>query len=278
MPRLSAAIVIAFALAVAAGIAGFQAGGAPSAYAKVNAGAAVLAIAIAAIMQRLPVSPASLIALCACPLIAAATLVISPDIDGVQRWLPLGPIRLHAAALLGPAFAIALQARDDRVGIAACVVMAAVLFMQPDLGTSIALVGAAALSLVASRSPGRITTLAIALAGCALTATRPDSLQPVRFVEGVLQDLAQGGWALTIIAASALLAAILAPSLRAHDRNTGGLAVSGWYLGFLVASLAGNYPTPLIGYGAGPIIGYGIAIGLLGRGRQSPGPVRRNAI
>jgi cell division protein FtsW (lipid II flippase) len=278
----SGAIVIAFALAVASGVAGFLYCGAPPAYAVTNTAAAAIALALAAALNRLPIARNRLAALCACPALVAATLIVGPEIDGVQRWLPFGPIRLHAAALLGPAFAVALQDRDDLWGATACVILAGMIAIQPDMGTAIALCVATALSLWPTLRLSRLIAFVSAIAALCLTAVRPDPLAPVPFVEGVLQDMAGtggvSGWLLAGLMAAALLAAIVAPSLKAGDRRTGGLAITGWYFGLVVASLIGSYPTPLIGYGAAPIIGYGIAIGMLGRKHQPNHEVSRTVI
>lgn len=256
---------VALTLAVLVGLAGLRIGGAPLSYLIVNAAALALALAFAFALRRIPSRTLIRASLVACPVLALAALLIGPEVDGVHRWLPLGPLRLHAAMLAGPVFVAALQLEDSPLATAASVALAAVIAFQPDFATALALTCAAALLLAARVSRGRIIALVAALASLGTTVMVGDQLQPVPFVEGVLQALFSQNSLLGALAVAALIAAILLPALNPASRMQGGLALSGWFAGLTIASLVGNYPTPLIGYGAAPIIGYGLALALLGR-------------
>ncbi|MFM6933325.1 MAG: hypothetical protein ACKOUT_13915 [Novosphingobium sp.] len=264
------AAIAAYLAAVAGGIGWLLTAGAPSMFAAVNAVAALLALAIAAALCRWPSHKLELVALWLAPVAVAASLTIGPDVDGVHRWLAIGPVRLHAAALFGPAFLVAVQRRSDWFGAAAAVVMAGLIALQPDMGATLALACALALALAFEFRWYRLIAFAASAAALGLTAIRPDRLDPVPFVESVLQDIWRNGSLPSVLIPLALLAAIAAPVLKLSRQRAEGAAVSGWFLGLAAASLLGPYPTPLIGYGAAPILGYGISLGLLGHARSNP--------
>ena len=93
------AAIAAYLAAVAGGIGWMLTAGAPSMFAAVNAVAAILALAIAAVLYRKPSQKLELVILWLAPIAMAASIVIGPDVDGVHRWIAIGPLRLHAAAL-----------------------------------------------------------------------------------------------------------------------------------------------------------------------------------
>ncbi len=87
-------------------------------------------------------------------------------------------------------------------------------------------------------------------------------IPPQPFVERVLMDAA-GHSVLLAIALALSLAASFALILFAipFDRAK-RFALAGLFFGFAVMALMAPYPTPLIGYGAAPILGFGLALGL----------------
>ncbi|HEU0079117.1 MAG TPA: FtsW/RodA/SpoVE family cell cycle protein, partial [Longimicrobiaceae bacterium] len=69
-------------------------------------------------------------------LAALAATLLAPGVEGVHRWLPLGPARLHPAAVFLPLLLVALQglsqARGWWISIGVAVGVALVLLLQPD--------------------------------------------------------------------------------------------------------------------------------------------------
>ena len=69
-------------------------------------------------------------------------------------------------------------------------------------------------------------------------------------------------------AAGAALAMLPLPFLlaaRVPGLRGGGLAVAGFWLGLAAAGAIGNYPAPVLGYGASPVIGWVLALGCMRR-------------
>jgi len=202
---------------------------------------------------------AALVALLALPLLTG------PDVDGVARWLPLGPLALHSGMVAVPLLVVCAAADADvrwgAVMLAAAMICAA---FQPDAATALALAFTAATLAVLSRSRDMILAAMLGVITVAL-ALRSDGPPPQPFVEDVLPQL----WAIQPIAAILLGAtlawsALILLTLEAPSRLP-ALASTAALAGFVAMSFLGAYPTPLIGYGAAPFIGFGLAFAGLTR-------------
>jgi hypothetical protein len=147
----------------------------------------------------------------------------------------------------------------------AAIMGASVFLVQPDPSQAIA--WAAAISiLLFSRHRTSLSDVAVIgvvtlLAG--LSLTRPNPLESVPYVEGIIQLAAQQGtaWALLSLAALAALLIPFVVQLRGHRRYEAA-ALTAWFGIVCIAPFVGAYPVPVMGYGVSPIIGYFIAVGL----------------
>ena len=112
---------------------------------------------------------------------------------------------------------------------------------------------------LAVRSPASIILAIFALLALFAVEFWPN-LPPQPFVERVFFDafsksVVTGAMlALSLIAGLTLI--LRAPGAERATRY----ALAGTLLGFILASLVGDYPTPLIGYGAAAIVGIGLAL------------------
>ena len=206
-------------------------------------------------------------------LLLAATLLFA-GLQGVHRWINVGPLRLNVAELVLPAAAVAwagLAAEGRRRGAGLVVVaaaIAAVLVSQPDASQAAAwgaaVVGAAALSRSARE---RWVLAAILLLAAVAAALRPDPLAPVPEVEGIVGlALRTSPW-LALAAVASLAAAVAAPALLSWSRR-GAAGPAGLALSLLLgtaagASAVGAFPVPLVGMGVSPIVGAWLGVGLL---------------
>ena len=94
--------VLALAIPALAGLAYLFAFGAPSRFLAVNAGALAIAVvvigfapnALSNITQRMLIGIALILLF--------VPLLTGPTLNGVERWLPLGPFTLHAGMLVVP--------------------------------------------------------------------------------------------------------------------------------------------------------------------------------
>lgn len=202
-----------------------------------------------------------------------------PGMEGVRRWLQIGPLTLQPAPLVLPFVAWALAGKPagwPEAGLAAGV--AALFAAQPDPSTSAAL-AAVLIGLLWVRrraTSAEIAAVVVALAGLAWAATRPDPLAPVDYVEGIVAT----AWAVQPVAGvAAVLALMLVPApflLRAwRERKAGALgalplALAGLWTALVLAHLTGRFPAPAVGYGASFVIGWLASLGLL-VGWKGPG-------
>jgi cell division protein FtsW (lipid II flippase) len=229
---------------------------APARLLAVNAGA--LALALAWIMLgRAPASRNLRLALAvAAALGLFVPLLLGPEVGGVTRWLPAGPVALHSGPLLLPLITV-IAAREPRFGPALLALAGAALALQPDAA---ALFGLAAAGVVLAAIHRSLAFALVTASGAALAVLTfsAGTLEPQVFTEGVLAQVAAQSWlAAAVLAAVLLLVPLWVLPIRDETRPLAALLVA---LG-AVASLA-PFPYPLIGYGASSILGFGLALGL----------------
>ena len=263
--------------ALAVGVLVMRASGVSAAAWGQNLAACVVGILLCLILARPRSSRRGEAGLHAAAVLALGCLAatfLDPGVEGVHRWLRLGPVRLHAAALVLPVVLAAL-AGLERVGrrhasTLLAIATALLLVLQPDAAQATAFAaGAVVLLLPRSRADGyawiRLVPLLV-LAG--LSWLRSDPLAPVPHVEGIVAlALEQGtGWGAAAVASLLLLPV---PFFAARTAGDGRLGLAlGTYVAVTILALAlGYFPIPVLGQGASPIIGYLVAIGLL-RGFQ----------
>lgn len=238
--------------------------GAPATYLVVNAAALVLAAAFACLPLRMLGS----IGLTATGIVLLAILagsLASGGADSVHRWIALGPLQLHAGMLVLPALLIVAARSRELPRTLLLVGSAVVLAAQPDRGTAVAFALGCAAIIGKPRKLADYVIGASAAAAVIVTWIRPDHLQPVIYVEYVLAAARQAGGIWLAVFTLALAGAVVGPL---YSRTRYSPILTCFWTGLVLASLLGPYPTPFIGYGASPILGYGLALALLGRARS----------
>ncbi len=253
--------MLALAIPVLAGLAYLFACDAPVSYLGVNAGALAMAALWIALARHNPSAIARRVVIGVLVLLLFVPLLSGPSLGGVARWLPLGPFQLHAGMLTVPLLAVLVGEEPDYApGLLSIALFAAVL--QPDMATGAALM-LAAVGLYDATRDWRHGVFAIVAFTASLVAAVRGELPAQPFVERVIFLLARS----EPLAALGLLAALIASFYliigalpgRAASRK----ALAGSLFGFSFAGLVSNYPSALIGYGAAPILGFGMALGLL---------------
>lgn len=206
----------------------------------------------------------------AAPAGLAATL-LNPGQEGVHRWVDVGPVHATLAAILLPPAVVALAALWDRerwTWIAAALA-GVLLVLQPDASQATAFGGGLLVILLrlpaprAARAAGTLAVLALVAAAW----LRPDPLEPVAEVEGIVGLAAR--WSLPVaLLAVALLAGVVLSPLR-MGRGDGGpprtaaMALAACFALTALAPLAGAFPVPLLGVGMSPVIGFWLGCGAL---------------
>jgi hypothetical protein len=185
-----------------------------------------------------------------------------------NRWISFGPLNLYMAPVLIPSFLVMCSVFARKPGshlaivFAATIGLSALLAAQPDAPQALALLVGTAVCLAQSRAGAlkSALTLASVAAATAWAFSQPDPLEPVPHVEGVfalaLSHSPFVGIAV-IASAVALVAGLCVISIRGHSWL---YAVAAYYAVLFTCSVSGLTPAPLIGYGAGPLLGFGLMV------------------
>ena len=195
---------------------------------------------------------------------------LNPGIEGVHRWLALGPVQANVVMLLGPAFVVAFAARMDFWPTGSWLAILAALALtaaQPDASQATALAAVAVLAAWSfhARPRSRLILVALAIGAAVWAWQRPDPLAPVPEVEGVIglafaQSVSMGALALSllILTAVAPTLAATAPAARLP-----ALSLALFLLAWAAAPFLGAFPVPFLGMGPSPIVGAWLGVGLL---------------
>ncbi|MFY7746218.1 MAG: hypothetical protein ACOVQY_12375 [Erythrobacter sp.] len=242
--------------------------GAPERLIAVNAGALALGLAWV-VWGRLPSRPEIRLALAA---LGAGLLFVplftGPDVGGVARWFPAGPVTLQSGPLLLPLIAV-LAAREGSRGAAVLALAAIALALQPDAA------GLAALALASAvlgwhHRNGAFAAVALGAGALATITFHAGTLEPQLYTEGVLAHVAERTATWRALPLAALLFIVPAWNLTMDPQIT---RAEGYALAALIIGLGGMaaiapFPFPLIGYGAAPILGFALALGASARRKQ----------
>jgi hypothetical protein len=194
---------------------------------------------------------------------------LSPDLQGVHRWLALGPVQANIAMLFGPAAVVAFAASGDLHPLRSWIGLLTALALtiaQPDASQAAALaaVGLLATWLMPGRSAPRLILAALAVGGAVWAGLRPDPLAPVPEVEGVIGLAFAQSAPLGVLSLSLLLMTAASPTLgAAPGYRLPGLALGILLLAWSAAPFVGPFPVPFLGIGPSPIIGAWLGVGLL---------------
>lgn len=238
--------------------------GAPwSAYAP-NAAALVLGVALLLLTRRMedPVWRDHAAWIPGVVALALLATLFGPDVDGVHRWLGFAGLRLNASAAFTPWLLLGWTAPlrlRPRAAVAATVAQL-VHLAQPDAGQATALAAGMLPLLLDRTNLERRVGLPLAVGFWALAAAtwhRRDPLPAVDHVERSLV-LASSGGVFWITAAALAAIALLLPLAAAVCRRADSLALAVvlYLSATFIVTCVGNFPVPVFGAGAGPVLGW----------------------
>lgn len=250
--------------ATAIGIAYLALAGAPPRTLAVQALAAVIGWLLYAAAGRGMPSPRNATMVTAAALLATALL--GTQLDGVARWVKLGPLLVEPSLILLPVAAVALARSRGALPVFSIVVAATALALQPDRAMAGSLLAATAVLAAIRRERATFAMLAAATGAFAVTLARGDTLAPQPFVEGVLA----ASWGASVLAGCLVsmgLALLLAPALLGlrlgGDEEAAHFVFGAVWLAIVAASALGAYPTPVVGAGGSAIAGYFLSLAAL---------------
>ena len=251
---------VALALPAFGGLGYLVAFGAPPLFALVNLGA----LAVAAGMIGLAPATRSRRVDATTGAIALALLFLplatGPAVNGIARWVPVGPFALHAGLLAMPSLAV-LAARGGRLGLAALLAALLAAWLQPDAATGLALT-AASIGIYLAHPDWKSGGVAVVGFLASLSMFVRGELPPSPFVEHVLVEAASVSWFAAVALFAAALGGFLLTAYFAGASPAARYALAGSLAGFFIAAMVSHYPYPLIGYGAASILGFGAGLAL----------------
>jgi len=154
-------------------------------------------------------------------------------------------------------------------------VVVAVLGQQEVMQTE-HLLALVALAVVRARvAAPDVTALLMALAAAVWSWTRADPLPAIAHVERVVPEAFAANPAVGMAAGSLLILLSLPFVVRAFAGGERAVAagLAGLWIGLVAGNLFGNYPAPVVGYGASLVVGWLVSLGLvLSRPRPAPAP------
>lgn len=188
--------------------------------------------------------------------------------SGPERWLLLGGVRLYIAPIVLPAtlFLLGVRLISAPVLCALSAIAGAVtLALQPDASQASAFaLGMLALAVSGTQLMLRSALLVILLSCSALAWHMPDPLMPVRHVEGIFilaAELSPFAFTTALMSATLPVAALIWVAwIRC---SSGAFAVAAYYAALFVQAPLQVTPVPLLGFGAGPILGYFLVAGMI---------------
>lgn len=260
--RLAATCAIA---ATGLGLAYLAAAEAPARHLATNGGALVIGFLLAGLAllgaRAMRQAGGTLVLTLGAGLLLAA--LGGMEAGGATRWLSIGPLFVQPSLIVLPVMVLLFARHRTRMAAAGITIAALALALQPDRATAGALVAGLAALAVARRETAVLAALAMAVLAFAATLAQPDTQGAMPFVDQIfysaflVHPLAGaaviGGTALLLL--PALVGLLTDPARRDIHAAFGAL-----WLAIVVAAALGNYPTPLVGYGASAIIGYVLSL------------------
>lgn len=193
--------------------------------------------------------------------------LINSGMQGVHRWISLGPIKFYVASIVLPIMIINLWRLlvngRQWAPITITMIVSLVLLRQPDASQLTAFIIPMSI-LIWNKTRSKV--LRFSIAGLLLIMTVVswmylDALPPVSYVEEILRLAANIGILWLVLGVISLIILPL-PFIIFPQKNSKLLSrcIGIYFVIILISTQFGNFPIPLMGYGISPIIGYFIAI------------------
>lgn len=204
--------------------------------------------------------------------VLCALLLCSPflftGIEGVHRWVQIGPVSLNIAYIVLPILLIEInklaKIGRQKIGYILILAIAAILFLQPD-ASMISAFSVALLPILYSTYSSKFfrgVVLTTLLCLSMVSWWNVDGLHPVSYVENILVLAKESGWPYLLFSVISLLI-LICPFVKVDmcpQRRVISISLGLFFLVLILCTLFGNFPVPLIGYGISPVIGYLVSV------------------
>lgn len=199
----------------------------------------------------------------ACSLLLTA--LFGYRMDGVARWISLGPLLLQPSFIFLPVLILNFARTSGGQSLAGVVIAATALALQPDRAMACVLAAGLTVRVVTRMDIYGVLAFVSSLAAFLATLIQPDTLPAIPHVEKVLFAAFNFHPLSGLMVLSGFALLIVPPALGAfYDTENRDiyLTFGALWLTALTASVLGNYPTPIVGYGGSAILGYVLSLWL----------------
>lgn len=259
------------ACAVAAlllGLVYMRLAGAPNAYLIVQVASLVIGLSALLVFDRLAATARgwSGIVTLAASLALLATALLGNAVEGASRWVSIGPLAVQPSLILLPVAIIGFAMSRNRLSTAAMIVAAIALAIQPDRAMA-AMLAAGLMAMTFIRSDRfAIPALLASMLGFAITMAQPDNLPAMPYVDQIFYS----SFDVSIVAGLAVIGGsllLIVPAIAgmlcdANNRERYLTFAAIWAVAIIAAALH-NYPTPVVGYSGGAVLGYVLSLAIL---------------
>jgi hypothetical protein len=188
----------------------------------------------------------------------------------VHRWVSIGNFKVNIGLILSPVILIQIHKMENKIMALLVSLLTIIIFLfQPDASLVTAFSLSAAILLfrknISKTTKGLI--LVAAIGASVLAWYRLDSLPAVSYVE----DITSLAWEIGVFfAICSVLSLLLLPMpffvFATKENRTMAYSLGLYFSLILLATLFGNFPVMVMGYGISPIVGYFIGLIWLGEG------------
>lgn len=267
---------VGVACAVAAtllGCAYMVMGKAPMAYPAVNLAALLIGLLVFASLAkvRFSVERRGGPLLIAAGLALVATALFGVQVEGIARWIRLGPLVVQPGLILLPPMVVAFYRRSSPAAALGMIAAAAAFAIQPDRAMAGALAAGTVALLAARRDATAILAALASIAGFVVTLLRPDPSPALPFVDQIVYS----AFDVHVLAGAAVLAGLallvlpaLAGARFGPEVRAAALVFGATWAAVIVAAVLGNYPTPVVGYSGSAVLGYVLSLAMLPQAKR----------
>lgn len=242
--------------------------GAPTGYLAINFGALVIGLLMMANLQHGFETSRRWqgVVVLAGGIALAATAQFGVEVEGAVRWIRVGPLALQPSLILLPMMMVSFARAPGIAATGGMGLAAVALACQPDRAMAGALAAGMLTLFACRREPGPLLILLASAGGFVTTLLQPDTGQAVPFVDQIVFRSFGVNWlaGCAVLSGLALLLIPAVAGLRMNDDvRTAALVFGAGWAAVIAAAALGNYPTPLVGYGGGAVLGYVLSLALL---------------
>ena len=194
-------------------------------------------------------------------------------IDGVHRWVNIGPLAFNSAFISLPILLICFYKLSKNGNLNFCcifiLITAVILFLQPDAS----MLSAFSISLIPFYYTNNKTfwkySWTILLVLSCISWINLDELEPVPYVEDIIV-LAKNHSLIYLLSCIFSFIVMLMPffiknsSMQCREIS---ISLGLFFFVLIMSTLFGNFPVPLIGYGVSPIVGYLLSVSYVEKNR-----------